>query len=135
MALEGKFRERDRDKYIPIFDKELDEQIPNSYHQTASVISTNLNFFWHPQALSRSHFYTLNFITGCFQSTSEITLRCGITGLENSAGLLSDPRWMKDETGNTSTVTLGSGLDYSKPLSMVLAPHLTGLLKMTKNAT
>lgn len=32
MALEGKLRERDRDRFVPCFDKELNEQIPNSYH-------------------------------------------------------------------------------------------------------
>ena len=65
IPLEGKMKEKDRERYCPNFDKDINSTDKNTHHAICTAIYKNLLFFFSPKIGGRSHYYTLNFVMGC----------------------------------------------------------------------
>lgn len=163
IPLEPKMKEKDRDRFCPNFDKELNEKGINIHHLTCEAIYKNLLFFFGPKTGGRSHYYTLNFIMGCIASQNDHVSGEVLKYLADSVMLFTDKSWMMEESmlgmtkiGNTmsdisnkiSSLTASKEdnadekdkksdkkqvVDYKQPITSVITPCIGQIIKESTN--
>lgn len=122
IPLEPKMKEKDRDRFCPNFDKELNSKTVNSHHLTCEAIYKNLLFFFGPKTGGRSHYYTLNFIMGCIAAQNDHVSGEVLKYLADSVILLTDKAWMMEENMLGVTKIGNTMSDISSKISSLTAP-------------
>jgi len=98
MPLEAKLRDRDRERWCPNFDRDLDSDQTSVIQSTCTAIYQNLMFFFHPKSGGRSHYYTLNFVMGCIASQNNQINGDVLQYVSDVVQLFTDKNWMMEES-------------------------------------
>ena len=78
----------------PVVDKEINNGV---YDNIISIMLSQLQFLLNPLTGGRSHYYSVNFLLSCINSSNDVVSASSMNCLSSAVKYMNDENWMIPE--------------------------------------